>query len=170
MTEPRQNYHDPTNPVDWRTTAGRIGRSLRIVLGALLIVSIIGIYLRGTWKLNLSSIGVAVGLAALYMFIGVFVPASLTKFSAWFGAILVFMPLIAMYILGMGGGLIFGQGEGQLGAITFLGTSLVLAGLRGDPGCEVMSIPNAVFRKQSHLACLLFSPVDWLEKRFSREK
>jgi hypothetical protein len=64
----------------------------------------------------------------------------------------------------MGGGLIFGAGEGQLGALTFLGTSLVIAGLRGDPGCEIMAVPNALSGSKTHLACLVFSPVDRVER------
>ncbi|MGQ0736976.1 MAG: hypothetical protein ACT4QD_25410 [Acidobacteriota bacterium] len=83
----------------------------------------------------------------------------------WLGAILALVPLVVVYILGFGGGPVFGKGEGQLGALTFLAVSLVLAGWHRDAGCEVMTIPNAVFGRQTHLACLFFLPIDWLERR-----
>ena len=87
------------------------------------------------------------------------------QISAGLGAVLAFVPLIVVYGLGLGDRPLFGHGEGQLGALTFLATSLVLAGLRGDPGCEVISIPNTLFRKHTHLICLFFSPLDCLEKK-----
>ena len=42
---------------------------------------------------------------------------------------------------------------------------LVLAGLRSDAGCEVMAIPGLVLGRRTHLACIVFSPIDWLEEK-----
>lgn len=144
---------------------GRVGRLLRIGAGVLLAVSIAPFYLRGEWSFNLASAGVAVALVAIYMLMHFLVLNYLPQISAGLGAVLAFVPLIVVYGLGLGDGPLFGHGEGQLGALTFLATSLVLAGLRRDTGCEVMSIPNTLFRTRTHLACVFFSPLDWLEKK-----
>ena len=47
--------------------------------------------------------------------------------------------------------------------LTYLGVSLVVTGLRSDAGCEVMAIPGLVWRRRTRLACIVFSPIDWLE-------
>jgi hypothetical protein len=49
--------------------------------------------------------------------------------------------------------------------LTFLGISLVVAGLRAAPGCEVMAIPGLLFGKHTEPACLIFSPLDRLERK-----
>jgi hypothetical protein len=70
-----------------------------------------------------------------------------------------------MYLVGGPGSPILGRGEGRLAAVTFLGVSLVVAGVRATPGCEVMAIPGLLFRKHTELACLIFSPLDRLERK-----
>ena len=52
---------------------------------------------------------------------------------------------------------ILGRGQGELAAVTFLGISLVVAGLRAAPGCEVMAIPGLLFGKHTELGCIIFS-------------
>jgi hypothetical protein len=71
--------------------------------------------------------------------------------------------LVVLYGAGGSGLPILGGGKGQLAAVTFLGISLVVAGVRAAPGCEVMAIPGLIFKKHTELACLIFSPLDKLE-------
>lgn len=52
----------------------------------------------------------------------------------------------------------------QLGVAAFYGVSLVVQALRGDRGCEVMTLPNLVLRRPVHCPCLIFSPLDRLEE------
>jgi hypothetical protein len=73
--------------------------------------------------------------------------------------------LVVVYVAGGPGSLILGRGEGALAAVTFLGISLVIAGVRAVPGCEVMAIPGLLFGKHTELACLIFSPFDSLERK-----
>jgi hypothetical protein len=47
---------------------------------------------------------------------------------------------------------------------------LVVAGVRAAPGCEVMAIPNLLFRKHTELACLFFSPLDNLERKLRNKR
>jgi hypothetical protein len=46
-----------------------------------------------------------------------------------------------------------------------MGLSLVVAGARAVPGCELMAIPGVLFRNDTELACLVFSPLDRLERK-----
>ena len=64
-----------------------------------------------------------------------------------------------------GAGVVFGQGEGGTAAITYVGVSLLIDALRADSGCEVMALPGLIFGNRTHLACIVFSPVDALESR-----
>jgi hypothetical protein len=73
--------------------------------------------------------------------------------------------LVALYIAGASGLPSVGHGKGELAAVTFLGISLVVAGVRSVPGCEVMAIPGLLFGKHTELACLIFSPLDRLERK-----
>jgi hypothetical protein len=50
-------------------------------------------------------------------------------------------------------------------ALIFFGGSLVLAALRGDGGCEVLSATNWLLRRDDRLGCILFAPLDRLERR-----
>jgi hypothetical protein len=78
------------------------------------------------------------------------------------GATLV---LALLLIVCLAGGLFLGPGVGELAVVTFLGASLVFAAVRGDAGCELMSIPGALFGGRSSLPCIVFSPIDWLERK-----
>ena len=149
----------------FRKATRPIGRALRFVAGLLLIASVSPFYLQGNSAFRLTSLGVAAALVIFYMLVHVRVSRYWPRLNRWLGACLALAPTLAVYFFGFGGGYIFGAGEGQLGVLTFLGVSLLLAGVRGDLGCEVMTIPGLVFKQHTHLACIVFSPFDWLEQR-----
>ncbi len=56
----------------------------------------------------------------------------------------------------------------QAAAALFLGSSLLLAGIRGYAGCEVTAISNWLLRRDDQVGCMVFSPLDAAEARFSR--
>lgn len=154
---------------DRRRIAGPVGRVLRIAAGLLLLSRVAGFYLNGTGPFVLRSAAAAAVLVLVYILVHRLLPARSLGVGPWFGALAALAPLVLVYVLGMGGGPIFGAGEGQLAVLSFLGVSLVLAGLRGDTGCEVMALPNALTRRETHLACLVFSPIDRLEHPRSKD-
>jgi hypothetical protein len=53
-----------------------------------------------------------------------------------------------------------------IGEIVLVAIALLTAAIRGGGGCEVMSVPSLFTGKHTHLACLLFSPIDWCESQF----
>lgn len=51
-------------------------------------------------------------------------------------------------------------------AVIFYGGSMLLAALRGYAGCEVLAVSNRVLRRDDHIGCLVFAPLDHLEGRY----
>jgi hypothetical protein len=57
---------------------------------------------------------------------------------------------------------------GSDAALIFFGSSMLLAALRGDGGCEILSSSNWLLHRHDQIACTLFFPVDALEQEGSR--
>lgn len=52
--------------------------------------------------------------------------------------------------------------------LIFVGSSLVLAALRGSAGCEFLALSNWILRRTDQLACAVFTPIDTLDRRRPR--
>lgn len=50
-------------------------------------------------------------------------------------------------------------------ALIFYGASMLLAAARGYAGCEVLAVPNWLLRRDDQVGCVVFVPVDALERR-----
>ena len=137
-----------------------IGRLLRFVVGGLLLALVFPYYRAENWVSIVITLGVALGLVALYLLIHLFIWNYLPSLNQYLGALLAWVPGLLLFVLG--------GVHGQVAVVTYVGVSLLLASARADPGCEVMSIPNLIFEMPAHLACLVFSPVDWLEAKMDK--
>lgn len=138
-----------------------VGRALRMCAGLLLLAAA-GQLLAGatlTAGIVARTAGWLVGLLALYLALGVTVRRWIPNLNPWLGAILALLPAVAIWATG---------GVRTLAVILFIGLSLVVAAVRGDGGCEVTALPAALTGRHTHLPCLLFSPIDWLEARLRR--
>ena len=51
-------------------------------------------------------------------------------------------------------------------ALLFYGGSMLLAAARGYAECEVLAISNWLLRRDDQVGCLVFSPLDQLERRW----
>jgi hypothetical protein len=160
-----------TNPARVRDTGSRkappLGRALRIVIGLALIVYVTTVFLRVPLRFTVEVFLLIFGLIVLYSLLHIAASRHIVRSS--FGAVAAAGLLMALFVIGVHGSLIFGHGEGALAVITFLGISLVIAGVRATPGCEVMAIPSLLFQKHTELACLIFSPLDSLERKLRSE-
>jgi hypothetical protein len=72
----------------------------------------------------------------------------------------LFLPLAA-YILGW---LVKPLWFTSDATLIFVGSSLVLAGLRGSAGCELLVLSNWLLRRNDQIACAVFSPIDSLDR------
>jgi hypothetical protein len=129
------------------------------------MVYVTPVYFRAPARLSLRVLLLMLGLTAIYSLIHILVSRRILAFGPCLGAVVAAALLVGLYVTGGPGSLIFGHGEGELAAVTFLGISLMVAGVRAVPGCEVMAIPGLLFGRQTELACLIFSPLDRLERK-----
>jgi hypothetical protein len=146
-----------------------LGRALRVLLGVLLMVYVTPVYFRVPWRVSVSVLLLMLGLIGAYSLIHIFISRELTAFGPPLGAFAAVGLLVALCVLSWPALAILGRGEGELAAGTFLGISLLIAGWRGAPGCELMAIPDLFFGKHTNMPCLIFSPLDWLERKLRRK-
>jgi hypothetical protein len=142
-----------------------VGRTFRILLGLALMAYAGPAYFRMPLPIAVRVLLLMVGLVGAYSLIHVVVSRRIGGIGTCIGGTMAVMLLVALYLAGGHGSLILGHGEGQLAAVTFLGISLVVAGVRATPGCELMAIPGLFFGKDTELVCLIFSPLDKLERK-----
>jgi hypothetical protein len=160
--------HTMTSAIsDRRERALPVGRAVRFLIGVALIVDVIPVFWEVSARFLFGTALIVLGLLAVCSLIHVLASRRLLGVNSWLGATLANGLLVAVYIAGCAGWLLL-RGEGQVAAVTFLGVSLLFAAARGDGGCEVMSIPSALFGGHARMPCLVFSPIDWLERKLRR--
>ena len=142
-----------------------VGRALRIVLGLALMVYVAPVYFQVPARVSVGSLLLIVGLIGIYSVLHMAVSQRIVPSGSGLAAIVANGLLVVLYFIGATGLPIVGGGKGALAAVTFLGISLVVAGVRAAPGCEVMAIPGLLFGKHTDLGCLIFSPLDRLERK-----
>lgn len=137
------------------TRAPPVGRTLRFLVGAWLVFVVMINLHRPDWR---TAVVLLVTLAALSVYYGLLHRLlGRRPINAVLAKVVALLPL-AVFLLAR-------DTDIQVGILAFYGISLLLAAVRGDGGCEVMSLPNLVFQQTTHLPCLLFSPLDRLEER-----
>ncbi len=147
-----------------------VGRVLRILPGLVLMVYVVPVYFKVRAQVAAGSLLLVLGLIGLYVLIHILVSRRIFSFGPSLGTVVASGLLIALYVAGTSALPIVGHGKGQLAAVTFLGISLVLAGVRSTPGCELMAIPDVLLGKHTELACLIFSPLDRLERKLRSKR
>ncbi len=131
-----------------------ISRLLRAALGVGMI-GMVAPALRGaSWESRLEVLAVVVGLMALYTVVHLVVSRYFGWLHPWIGAVIAVTPVFLLFLRG---------GVFDAGAVVFIGASLLLIAALGHPGCEVLAFPALVLGRRTHLACVLFSPIDWVE-------
>jgi len=161
---------DSQASVQQPSKAPPMGRALRILLGLVLIVYTVPVYFQVPMRLAVGAWLLVLGLIGVYSLIHIVVSRRIVAFGSFLGAVVAFGLLVALYAAGASVLPILGHGKGQLAAATFLGISLVVAGVRAAPGCELMAIPTVFFGKHTELACLIFSPLDKLERKLRSKR
>lgn len=137
-----------------------IGRALRFLLGTSLVVSLIpgnpGLVTQPLGVLG-NFIGVAIFYTALTFLLG---QRLLKRINPWLGAAIMDLPLLL---------LVFPQVPNLLkfGMVLFFGLSLMVASLVKYGGCEVTVIGSLILGRRYNVACIIFSPIDWLEHKLS---
>ena len=160
--------NEPTSeggPFEQPRQAPPVGRALRVVLGLALLAYVTPVYFRVPARIAVGALLLTLGLIGVYCLIQILVSRQIVPFKSFFRAVVATGLLVGVYAAGASKLPIFGHGKGQLAAVMFLGISLVVAGARAVAGCELMAIPSVFFRRRTELACLIFSPLDRLERK-----
>jgi hypothetical protein len=139
------------------TRARPIGRILRLLMAGYLIVTVIPYFLQAGWQANLKIAAAIGGLIILYTGMHLVIAKYVPRLNRWLGALLAIVPAALLFLLG--------GGIGQMGSLSYIGGSLFIDGLNGDSGCEVMAVPGMICNERTHLACIAFTPLDWLERK-----
>ena len=152
-----------TNAKTERTQIQRampLTRILRLLTGLSLVLITVTNFRQGDPQWIVSTIGVAAALVPFYALVHYLVGAYLPRLNRWLGAALAVTPVGLLFFLG--------PSWATVGAVLFVGVSLLLTAIAGDPGCEVMSISGRFLRQRTHLACIAFTPLDWVEEKIAR--
>ena len=152
-----------TNAKTERTQIQRampLTRILRLLTGLSLVLITVTNFRQGDPQWIVSTIGVAAALVPFYALVYYLVGAYLPRLNRWLGAALAVTPVGLLFFLG--------PSWATVGAVLFVGVSLLLTAIAGDPGCEVMSISGRFLRQRTHLACIAFTPLDWVEEKIAR--
>ena len=139
-----------------------VGRILRLLAGIALVIEGGRHLIGASTSLMLATTGVAVGEVVFYAGLHLVISRYFRGVNAWLGAVLAVAPVAAVLLLS--------DAPGRLGTLLFVGISLLFTAARADGGCEVMTLPGLVFGRRTHLVCIAFSPIDWLEKRIARKR
>ena len=141
-------------------TAGPVGRVLRFLVGAALTVHAAQHMMAAGATLNLQAVGVVIGLLALYTAVHLAVAKFVPSINPWIGAALALLPAVLIFVLL--------DPSLRFALVLFIGVSLLVTAIRADGGCEVMTLPGVLLGNRTHLVCIAFSPLDWLEKSLTR--
>jgi len=137
--------------------AGSVGRVLRLLLGVVFLTSVAPFFIQAALAQIAAAVALTVGLLLAYLVLYVLLVRRPGRLHGWPGTVLAVGPAVAVYLAA--------GGPGQVAGVGFIGVSLLVAGGRGDAGCEVVAIPAALLGGHARIPCLLFSPIDALERR-----
>jgi len=139
--------------------AGIIGRTLRLMLGALFAWMTYTVMRAEDAPFNLRVLAVFGALTLFYTLLHAAVARFGSGSHRWLGAVGAVVPIVLVFALG--------GPAARVAASAFVGLSFLLQTWRGDASCEVLAIPAAVFHRPTHLAGILFSPIDLVEKHLT---
>jgi hypothetical protein len=140
-------------------TAGPVGRVLRLLMGTALTIHAAQHMISGGTTLNLQAAGMVLGLLLFYTMVHLAISRLAPSINAWLGAVIAIAPAILVFALV--------DSSLRFSLVAFIGVSLVVTAVRSDGGCEVMTLPGILMGKRTHLVCIVFSPLDWIEDKIT---
>ncbi len=139
-----------------RHKTGIIARTLRLMLGALLCWMAYTVMSAENTSFNLNVLWIFGGVVIFYLLTHIVIYRYRPTLHRWFGALLVVLPILALFLLG-------GQAS-RVAAVGYVGISMVLLAVRGSGMNGLLFLPALLSGKETHIACLLFAPVDLIEQ------
>ena len=140
-------------------TAKPVGRVLRLLMGTALTIRAAQQMISGDTTLNLQAAGIVLGLLLFYTVVHLAISRFVPSINAWLGAVIALAPAILLFALV--------DPSLRFSVVLFIGVSLLVTAIRADGGCEVMTLPGMLMGKRTHLVCIVFSPLDWIEDKLT---
>ncbi|MEU0094858.1 hypothetical protein [Kribbella sp. NPDC006257] len=154
-----------STPEGGRRQIGPLGTAARLALGGYLVWTLVN----PPFPSGVSPWSIGAGLVALpALFTGWqwlrarSRPAPLAATGPW-ATVINFAVFLALYLTPVYAAPLDWT---QDAAVLFYGASMLLAAIRGYAGCEALAISNWLLRRDDHIGCLVFSPIDQLEHRW----
>lgn len=136
-----------------------VSRVLRFLVGA----AITGLMIPPLLRANAAGLTrvamILAGLLVLYTGLHWLVGRYFGWINPWLGSVIVVMPVFVVFTFG---------GAYEVAAVLYVGISLMVIALAGKPGCECVAIPILLSGKGTPLACVAFTPLDWVEERVTQ--
>jgi hypothetical protein len=156
---------------------GSVGRWTRFVLGVLVILLVATDFVSTTHTHGTASyLMMALSFAAIlgaYTLTHVLIGDRLSGKSAWWGTLIFVVPAMFLIVAPefnsrLQPGYLFNLPElnhpFQLALLTYIGISFFFQWRDKYGGCEVVSIPNFIFKKNYGSYCVPLLPLDFVEK------
>ena len=134
-----------TNAETERTQIQRampLTRILRLLTGLSPVLITVANFRQGDPQWIVSTIGVAAALVPFYALVHYLVGAYLPRLNRWLGAALAVTPVGLLFFLG--------PSWATVGAVVFVGVSLLLTAILGDPGCVRGHVDPRALPQQAH--------------------
>ena len=74
-------------------------------------------------------------------------------------AAFMYLPLLVLFFLG---GFV-----GVTATFLYLGLSFLIAGIKADLGCEILTL-QGLYKGKTHLSSVIFLPIDWVDETYFR--
>lgn len=156
---------------------GFVGRWTRFLLGVLLIVSVASDFYPATHAHGMASYLMMllsfVAILCVYTLVHVLIGDKLSGKSAWWGTMIFVAPAMFLLIAPMvDPGLQIGHWLNlpalnhpfEIALLSYIGISFFFQWRAKYGGCEVVTIPNFIFKKNYGSYCVPLLPLDLLEK------
>ena len=150
-----------------RRAIGRFGTAARVIVGGYLLVDVVHGELTGTfypaaWLLAL--VGFPAGLLAV-QWVRTRRTRRPLRATGPVGHAVNLLAIAALYFTPDYAPALAATSDAVL---IFLGSTMLLAALRGYAGCETLAVPNWLLRRDDQVGCVLFWPIDELERRHAK--
>lgn len=152
-----------------RRRIGLLGTAARALVGSALVGSVVWGHARGgidVWAWVIGLVVLPTLAIAVVRWIASPHPAPLVWLAGPVGALATCGVFTAMYATTWYAPSISVLSDA---ALVFFGTTMVVAAVRGDAGCEVLAISNWVLERNDQVGCLLFRCIDQIERPSRRE-
>lgn len=151
------------------TPLGPMGVLARVAVGSAMVASVAeghisGPFHPGPWVLGL--VGFPLAVLAVHRWLSRQAPARLCA-TGITGQLVGVALFLAMYFTWWYAPALDVTSDAVL---LFYGTSMLVAAARHDPSCEVLATSNWLLRRDDQIGCLLFAPLDSVERRASRRR